>query len=378
MFGGNENSSTWKIGSQIKFTVESGLFQGVFTSEVIGINSRQGLIRIKFPMSEGKLVLLPVGTTVTVGHEALPEQDNKYIIIERAGGENRSLVLKHMDFEVNRLVCIDPPRDRQLISVCSGKGGGGKTTLAINLAYALAELDYKTCIFDAALGTANVDVLLDLAPRYHLGHVITGKCGVMDILTEVQPRVHVVPGCSGVQPLTQLTIYEYNLLARELQELFRYFDVVIVDTSAGITPGSVNFVLAAQEGYLVTTPEPHSITDTYALLKTLVTQRTRPLNLNLVVNRVYYRPEAESTAEKLQFAARKFLSFELGYAGFIFDDMRVREANMRQKPIVEGEPSAAASQSFRAVAEQYCQPADGKSRGQGGLLERIRQIGKRA
>lgn len=379
MFSGKEKSCNWKIGDQVTFAVESGLFEGVFTSEIIGINPRQGLIQIKFPMVEGRLVLLPVGTTVTVKQEGETERENRFLVIERVGGENRSLVLKHTDFEINRLIQITPPRQGQLVCVCSGKGGVGKTTLAVNLAFILAERGYKACIFDAALGTANVDVLLDLAPRYHLGHVITGKCGVMDIITEVRPKVHVVPGCSGVQLLTELTVYEYNLLAAELQELFNYFDVIIVDTSAGITVGTTNFILAAQEGYLVTTPEPHAITDTYALLKALVMHKARPVNLELVVNRVYYRSEAENTAEKLQFAAKKFLNFELGYAGFIFDDMRVREAHMQQKPVVEYEPSAQASQGVRSIVDRFCQKYDPeKEKGQSGLLEKIKQIGKRA
>jgi len=379
MFSGKEKSCNWKIGDQVTFAVESGLFEGVFTSEIIGINPRQGLIQIKFPMVEGRLVLLPVGTTVTVKQEGETERENRFLVIERVGGENRSLVLKHTDFEINRLIQITPPRQGQLVCVCSGKGGVGKTTLAVNLAFILAERGYKACIFDAALGTANVDVLLDLAPRYHLGHVITGKCGVMDIITEVRPKVHVVPGCSGVQLLTELTVYEYNLLAAELQELFNYFDVIIVDTSAGITVGTTSFILAAQEGYLVTTPEPHAITDTYALLKALVMHKARPVNLELVVNRVYYRSEAENTAEKLQFAAKKFLNFELGYAGFIFDDMRVREAHMQQKPVVEYEPSAQASQGVRSIVDRFCQKYDPeKEKGQSGLLEKIKQIGKRA
>ncbi|HHX01266.1 MAG TPA: AAA family ATPase [Firmicutes bacterium] len=379
MFGGNGKSCNWKIGDQITFAVESGLFEGVFTSEVVGINPRQGLIQIQFPMVEGRLVLLPVGTTVTIRQEGLPEPQNRFIVIERVGGEKRSLVLKHTDFEINRLVYLTPPKDRQLISVCSGKGGAGKTTLAINLAYALAEWNYKTCIFDAALGTANVDVLLDLAPRYHLGHLIAGKRGLMDILTEVRPRMYVVPGCSGVQLLTELTIYEYNLLASEIQQLFDYFDVIIIDTSSGITASTTNFILASQGGYLITTPEPHAITDTYALLKTLVTQRKRPVNLNLVVNRVYYRSEAKNTADKLQFAARKFLNFELGYAGFIFDDTRVREANMQQKPVLELEPSALASQGLRAIADKFHEKDAGvRNRSPGSILDRIKQISKRA
>lgn len=380
MQNGKQKDFSWKIGDQITFEVESGLFEGTFTSEIVGINPRQGIIQIKFPKLEGKLVLIPVGTAALVKTDNPQENEERYTVIDRTGGETRCLVLKKCTKEVNQLIHINPPQDIKLVSVCSGKGGVGKTTFAINLAFSLADLGHRVCILDAAFGTGNIDVLLDIAPRFHIGHVISGKCGLMDIVTEVKQNLHILPGCSGVQPLTQLSYYEYNLLAFELEQIFPYFDVIIIDTSPGIAAGTTNFILAAQGGYLITTPEPHAITDTYALLKTLVSSHPKALKLSLVVNRVLFRSEAENTAEKLQFAARRFLDFELDCAGFIFEDPRIRYANVKQKAIVELEPASQTSQNFRAIAKQFAPqpPASDESRSQGGLIAKIKSFGKRA
>ncbi|MFB5065966.1 MAG: AAA family ATPase [Candidatus Wallacebacter cryptica] len=380
MSSGIKQDFNWKIGDQITFVVESGLFEGTFTSEVVGINPRYGIIQIRFPKLDGKLVLIPVGTAVIVKAEPPKNHDEKFMVIDRTGGETRCLVLKKSTGVANRLVNLKQPQDTRVLSVCSGKGGVGKTTFAVNLAFAIAELGERVCILDAALGTGNVDVLLDIAPRYHIGHVLSGKCGFLDIIAEVKPNLHILPGCSGVQPLTELSNYQYNLLADELEQVFPYFDYIIIDTSPGIAAVTTNFISAAKGGFLITTPEPHAITDTYALLKTLVNVEASSLNLNLVVNRVQYREEAENTVGKLRFAAKKFLDFELGYAGFVFEDQRVREANMKQKAVIDYDQSASSILNYREIARYIFSesPQAGDEKTQGGLIARIKNIGRRA
>src|SRR5690606_2991550 len=168
MQNGKQKDFSWKIGDQITFEVESGLFEGTFTSEIVGINPRQGIIQIKFPKLEGKLVLIPVGTAALVKTDNPQENEERYTVIDRTGGETRCLVLKKCTKEVNQLIHINPPQDTKLVSVCSGKGGVGKTTFAINLAFSLADLGHRVCILDAAFGTGNIDVLLDIAPRFHI------------------------------------------------------------------------------------------------------------------------------------------------------------------------------------------------------------------
>lgn len=363
MFDGNRSlrRHTWNLGDQIGIKVESALYEGSFNCQVIGINLRQGIIHITFPKSQGKLVLLPVGTIVNVCRINNDYGSEKYTIIDRTSGENRCLALQLIDNECNRFINFTPQHEMKMVTISSGKGGVGKTTLLINLAFALAAQGKKVCILDAALGNANVDILLDITPRYNLAHVIAGQCGLMEILVEVKNGVYLLPGCSGLQQLTEMTDYEYNHLAWEINAISEFFDVLLIDTMAGISRNVTNFIFASQGGCLITTAEPHAVTDTYALLKVLVRQQTRPLNLSLVVNRVELKIEAEDTAEKLLFAAKKFLDYELKYAGFVVEDYRVRQANTQQKPVIEFEPTAFVSGCFRSIGDKvFVSQAEGK------------------
>ncbi len=354
MFDGNQSlrRHTWNLGEQIEIKVESALYEGTFNCQIIGINLRQGIIHTSFPKSQGKLVLLPVGTVVWVGRTSNDYGSERYTVIDRTSGENRCLVLQLIDCKGNNFINFTPQHEMKMLTVSSGKGGVGKTTFVINLAFALAAQGKTVCILDAALGNANVDILLDVTPRYNLAHVIAGQCRLMEILVEVSSGVYILPGCSGLQRLTEMTDYEYNYLAEELNAISEFFDVLLIDTMAGISRNVTNFIMASQGGCLVTTAEPHAVTDTYALLKVLVRQANRPLNLSLVVNRVELKIEAEDVAEKLQFAAKKFLDFELKYGGFIVEDYRVRQANMQQKPVIEFEPTAFVSGCFRNIGEK--------------------------
>lgn len=365
MFDGNRSlrRHTWNLGDQIGIKVESALYEGSFNCQVIGINLRQGIIHISFPKSQGKLVLLPVGTIVNVRRINNDYGSEKYTIIDRTSGENRCLALQLIDSECNRFINFTPQHEMKMVTISSGKGGVGKTTLAINLAFALAAQGKKVCILDAALGNANVDILLDITPRYNLAHVIAGQCGLMEILVEVKNGVYLLPGCSGLQRLTEMTDYEYNYLEWELNAISEFFDVLLIDTMAGISRNVTNFIFASQGGCLITTAEPHAVTDTYALLKVLVRQQTRPLNLSLVVNRVELKIEAEDTAEKLLFAAKKFLDYELKYAGFVVEDYRVRQANTQQKPVIEFEPTAFVSGCFRSIGDKvFVSQPEGKDK----------------
>ncbi len=356
----NLQRQTWNLGELIKLRVESTLYDGTFNCQVIGINLREGILQVSFPKSQGKLVLLPVRTIVQVVRKSERFYSEKYTVIDRTSGEKRCLVLQQVVNKKNEFINFDPPKDVRVITVCSGKGGVGKTTLAINMAFALAAKKKKVCILDGALGNANVDILLDITPRYNLAHVVTGQCRLIETLVEVSNGVYILPGCSGLQMLTELTEYEYNHLGRELRAVCEYFDILLIDTMAGISRNVTNFVLAAENGCLVTTSEPHSVTDTYALLKVLVRHQTKPLDISLVVNRVELKVEAEDTAKKLQFAAKKFLSFDLGYAGYIIEDYRVRQGNGQQKPVIQVEPTALVSSCFRNIGDAFLYDSLGK------------------
>lgn len=343
---------TLNIGDRVEFQTSSALLRDTYHSQVIGCNTRLGIVQISFPTSNGKLVLVPVGTNVKLRLAGSNDWLENFTVIDRTNGENRCLVLQIAYSNAAELINYQTYDDLQLLAVTSGKGGVGKTTFTINLAMALSKLGKRVCVLDASLGTANVDVHLGITARYNLAHVIAGQRHLNDILVDSEYGFSVLPGCSGLQRITELSDFEYNYLATEFDQLSERFQILIVDTGAGISRSVTNFVRAAGTGYLIITPEPSSITDAYALLKTLVKEQKSKVNLKLVVNRVYSKSEAVEVAERVQFAAERFLDLELQYVGCILEDRKVRDSIIMQTPVLSLAPYCNASQAFLEIAKE--------------------------
>jgi flagellar biosynthesis protein FlhG len=157
----------------------------------------------------------------------------------------------------------------RVISVTSGKGGVGKTNIVANLGYAFARLGKKVLILDADLGLGNLDVLLGLAPKFNLSHVIMGEKSVNDIIVEGPGKMLILPASSGIQELTQLTQSQKVQILSELDQLMGAVDILFIDTAAGISSNVMDFNVTAHEIIVVVSPEPTSITDAYALMKVL-------------------------------------------------------------------------------------------------------------
>lgn len=366
---------TWNIGDKIEFEADSPFLNTTYHSQVINVNRCLGVIQIRMPKDEGKLVLVPVGTLLWV-KTPLGRLD-QYYVVDRTSGDNRCLVLQLAANQINYLRELEVPSGAKILTVASGKGGVGKTTLAINLGLALAKKGKKVCILDAALGTANVDVALSLFPRHNLIHVITGQFSLMEVLVEAAPNLLVIPGCSGSQIVTELNSADFNVLAHELRNLLGYIDVLIIDTLSGISANTTDFLIASQNGLIVTSPDPCGITDTYALIKALRKEATRPVKLNLVVNNVLNKPMADEVAEKLQFSTKRFLDIDLGYAGFILSDYSVSLASFNQTAVIESDSHSITSHAIYNLAEklftedeQVGKPCNGREN----LLTRLKRI----
>ncbi len=342
----------WKPGTAIELRVESYVVKGVYPTTVIASNPAKAIIHITFPMDNGKLVFIPVGIRVTIHKN--DEEDTKLecTVIDRVNGDHRCLVLQAIQEEMFDLGSYEPKNNMRLFAVASGKGGVGKTTFTVNMALALAQRGMCVCILDGDLGTANVDVVLNLAPRYNIAHVISGQMDLLDTILEGPKGIKILPGCSGIQQLTELGDVEYNRLALGFDSLSEYIDIMIIDTPAGLSRNVTNFVAAAGMGYIITTPEPHALTDAYALLKVLVKEHGRS-DLKLVVNRVESEQEALRVAEKVQFAAKKFLHTDIEYAGFIYDDSAVRRSLMLQEPLLLRSPRSGSSKCIQRLADQF-------------------------
>ena len=239
----------------------------------------------------------------------------------------------------------------RVISVTSGKGGVGKSNVVSNLAIALSAQGKKVLLIDADLGLGNLDVLLGLSPVYNLNHVLNGEKGIMDILIDGPAGIKIIPAGSGVQELTSLGHNEKLKLLDELDMLEEQFDIMIVDTEAGISENVTYFTVAAQEIFVVVTPEPTSITDVYALIKLLATRYSEH-HFKVLVNMAKDSEEALEVFRKLANVAGRFLDISLDYLGCVVKDEKVVEAVKRQKAVMELFPDSEAAQCFATLAKR--------------------------
>lgn len=239
----------------------------------------------------------------------------------------------------------------RVLSVTSGKGGVGKSNVVANLAMALAKLDKKVLIIDADLGVGNMDVLLGLSPQYNLNHVLAGECSLPEIIVDVGPNIKLIPAGSGVQEYTSLGQHEKLKLLDELDMLEEAFDVMIIDTEAGISDNVTYFTVAAQEIIVVVSPEPTSITDAYALIKLLATRYSEH-HFKVLVNMARDSEDALEVFRKLANVAGRFLDISLDYLGCVVRDEKLVEAVKKQKAVFELYPDSEASNCFSTVAKR--------------------------
>ena len=253
-----------------------------------------------------------------------------------------------------------------------GKGGIGKTSISVNSAVALARSGYRTLLLDADLGLANVDVMWGLTPRYNLGHLLRGDCSLSQVLLEGPEGVGVLPGSSGMQDLTRLSPADRWRLLSELEVLDDRYDVVIVDTAAGISDNTVYFAGAVQDVIVIATEEPTSLTDAYATVKVL-SRQAGVRRFELLVNEVATDDEAREIHRRLNAVTGRFLDVEVHYGGFVPADQNLVRGIMEQRPVVVGMPSAPSARAISAfITRRLAAPAgNGVMGGQGIFWRRI-------
>ena len=238
----------------------------------------------------------------------------------------------------------------RIISVTSGKGGVGKTNVVANLALALCNLGKKVLIIDADLGLANMDVMLGLNPRYTINHVLKGEKRLEDVIVTASGGFKLLPAASGIQELTELDSSQRLLLLNELDSLQGHFDILLIDTGAGISSNVMYFNFAAMEKVVVVTNEPTSLTDAYALIKVL-NNKYQQKKFKVLVNAVRNAVEADRIYRNLSLVADKFLgSPSLDYLGWIPYDKLVPMAIRKQQTVLQTYPDTPASKSFMVLA----------------------------
>ena len=247
------------------------------------------------------------------------------------------------------------------ITISSGKGGVGKTNLSLNLALELARLGHQTCLFDADFGTANVNILLGISPRYDIKDVILSDKNLSDILVPESNGIDILPGSSGVEEMANLDPDQLEKLLSALSTMKEY-DFLIVDTAAGISKNVVSFCLASTEVVLVITHEPTSLTDAYALLKVLVANGYKG-TAKVVVNRCQDSSHARITFATFKNAVRKHLDIKVAALGLILEDSKMVDAIRLQEPFLRKFPDSQVAKCFNMIANRLIENKDGVNEG---------------
>jgi len=243
-------------------------------------------------------------------------------------------------------------KNTKIITVTSGKGGVGKSNFTLNFALALLESGHRTAIMDADIGLANIDVLMGIAPKHSLLDVLNNSLTIWDIMEKGPNNLLFIPGGSDLQSMFDLKRSNLPYLFDQLSLLNGHIDTLLIDTGAGISPESLKFILSSDEVFLITTPEPTSITDAYAMLKIIHT-KNNSIKINLIINQVVSEREGKGTSERFRVAAERFLDYQVNIYGYIPQDDNISKAVKKQEPFYLSYPNSKASKSIRLLVDKY-------------------------
>lgn len=255
------------------------------------------------------------------------------------------------------------------IAITSGKGGVGKSSVAVNLSIYLASKGLRTVLVDLDLGLANADLLLNIQPNYTLSHVVAGVRDIHDISSDAPAGLKFIPGASGYESLANLTERQRSQLITQLQRLRHNTDIVVLDCGAGISRNVLSFALCADEVIVVTTPQPTALTDGYATIKALCHQKCTG-RIRVLVNMARSRKQARSTHERLERVAQRFLNYSVADGGFMLQDTAVESAVQERCPFIVRYPESNASACIAAIAGHVAEACLTKRRSSG-LLARV-------
>ena len=253
---------------------------------------------------------------------------------------------------MNRKIEHTTKRKAKVLAITSGKGGVGKTNFALNLAISIKRLDYKVLILDADFGLANIDVLTGINIKYTIADLIVNDKKIHEIINEGPEGIKLISGGSGFHELSMMDKENIDRLLEELGKLEDLMDFIIIDTGAGVSNTVLDFVMAADEVILVTTPDPTSIMDGYTVIKALTTNGYKG-KLNVITNIVTNRVEAFDTFDKLNRASQNFLKVDLDFLGYLERNSIVNNAVRNQTPFLQSNPSAGISKRINIMALKF-------------------------
>lgn len=237
------------------------------------------------------------------------------------------------------------------IAIASGKGGVGKTSVAVNLATRLAQMGRRVVLLDADLGCANADVMCNLLPSGSLAHVVAGRMPIEKAMLDTPGGFKLVPGASGLASMANLGPAERAALLRSLQALEQDADLLLIDVGAGIGPNVLGFLESSDQVLAVTTSEPTAIADAYALIKTL-SRRAPRADVRLLVNMVRDDAEGRAVFARVDAVCQRFLEMRPTYAGHVVHDPRVMQGVRRRRPYMLEFPACPAATCVDQLAHR--------------------------
>lgn len=248
----------------------------------------------------------------------------------------------------------------RVISVTSGKGGVGKSNVVVNLAIALRRMGERVLVLDGDFGLANIDILLNIQPKYNVSDVLERDLPLREIICRSHYGIHVIPASSGVLGLNDLNENAKSRITQELEGLDLEYDTLIIDTAAGISTDVIWLNSTADDVVILATPEPTSITDAYAMMK-ILNQKFKVKKVSLLVNQVKNADEGLKVYRRITEVTDRFLQLGIDYLGSVNWDAKVSEAVRLRKPIIAGDPDCLFSRNIKDIAATLHRTSDAEA-----------------
>lgn len=255
-------------------------------------------------------------------------------------------------------------------AITSGKGGVGKTTLSLNLGISLSRAGRQVLLIDADLGLANIDILLGLAPEATVEDLLQGRASAFDVVVPGPEGLSILPAASGLSEQNAWRPGDQQTFAEEMRRLERGFDLILIDTGAGISSKVTDFVLSADRMILVAVPEPTSIADAYAMVKVCQAQREY-LDVSLLVNRARSPREAFELHQNFNNIVNRFLGTSVSKAGHVLEDPSIEQATRNQSPVILSHPDSVAAKCISDLTELLAPDTTTLRHTGPGLFERL-------
>lgn len=241
----------------------------------------------------------------------------------------------------------------RVMTITSGKGGVGKSNVAVNLAVQFRKAGKRVIIFDADFGLANIEVMFGAIPKYNLSDLIYKDKNIKDIVTTGPMDIGFISGGSGIIGLNNLYREQIARLVKSIGELNELADIIIIDTGAGISDQVLDFVMASPEVLLVSTPEPSSLTDSYSLLKAMYCNpnfSASSTKIHVIANKATSVEDGQNVFDKLNSVVNQFLQGDLNYLGMVPQDSALERSVRQQRTVSLNEPNSNAAKAFEVLA----------------------------